>query len=233
MSNTGETGGVTHGGRRAAWAKLIAFVLVVAALAAVWRYTPLSQLVTAARITAWARAFRGFRWAPVIVMLAYTPAAFIMFPRPLITLFTVVAFGPWLGFVYGMIGIMLAALAAYYVGRALPDGTVHRLAGDKLDALSKRLRQHGVIAVLLLRITPTAPFAVESMVAGALRVKALDYSIGSFLGLAPGVLGNSVFGSQLATALEDVGRVNYWILAAVIIVLAGITIAAGRWVAKA
>jgi uncharacterized membrane protein YdjX (TVP38/TMEM64 family) len=233
MANSQGIRGAARGGRRTAWLKLLAFVLVVAALAAAWRYTPLSEFVTASRITAWARAFRGFPWAPLIAILAYTPAAFIMFPRPLITLFTVVAFGPRLGFLYGMIGMMAAALAAYYVGRALPESTVHRLAGTKLDALRKRLQQHGIIAVLLLRITPTAPFAVESMVAGAFRVKAVDYTIGSVLGLAPGVLGNSVFGSQLAAALEDMARVNYWLIAAVVIGLAGVTIAASRWVAKA
>jgi uncharacterized membrane protein YdjX (TVP38/TMEM64 family) len=71
------------------------------------------------------------------------------------------------------------------------------------------------------------------MVAGAFRVKATDYAIGSLLGLAPGVLGNSVFGSQVATALEDMSRVNYWVIAAIVVVLAAITIAASRWVAKA
>ena len=113
MANPQDTRRAAHGSRRAAWLKLLAFVLIVAALVAAWRYTPLSRFITADRITAWARAFRAFRWAPVVVMLAYTPAAFVMFPRPLITLFTVVAFGPWLGFLYGIVGMMAAALAAY------------------------------------------------------------------------------------------------------------------------
>jgi uncharacterized membrane protein YdjX (TVP38/TMEM64 family) len=143
MAHPQDTRRAAHGSRRAAWLELLAFALIVAALAAAWRYTPLSQFFTADRITAWARAFRAFRWAPAVVMLAYTPAAFVMFPRPLITLFTVVAFGPWLGFLYGMVGIMVAALAAYYVGRALPESTVYRLAGHKPDTLRKRLQQHG------------------------------------------------------------------------------------------
>ena len=32
-----------------------------------------------------------------------------LFPRALITLFGVIAFGPWLGFAYAMSGILLAA----------------------------------------------------------------------------------------------------------------------------
>ena len=51
-----------------------------------------------------------------------------MFPRPLITLAAVVAFGPWLGFLYALIGILVAAAVAYYAGRLRRD-TVRRLAG--------------------------------------------------------------------------------------------------------
>jgi phospholipase D1/2 len=75
------------------------------ALAAAWRYTPLSELVTPERIIAWAKAVRGTWWAPIAVVLIYTPSAFVLFPRPLLTLLTVIAFGPWLGFIYGMAGI--------------------------------------------------------------------------------------------------------------------------------
>jgi uncharacterized membrane protein YdjX (TVP38/TMEM64 family) len=115
----------------------------------------------------------------------------------------------------------------------LPEDTVQRLAGKKLEPLRKRLRQHRIIAVLLLRVTPTAPFAVESMVAGAFRVRVGDYAIGSLLGIMPGMFANSVVGSQLAAAFEHAGDVNYWAIAAAVVLLAGITIAASVWVAKA
>ena len=59
----------------------------------------------------WAHSIGEARWAPLVVMAAYTPAAFVMFPRPLITLFAVIAFGPVLDFVYGLVGILRAALA--------------------------------------------------------------------------------------------------------------------------
>ena len=100
--------------RKPAWGKLIGIALACAALAAAWRFTPLAELVTPERIIAWAKAVRGTWWAPVAVVLIYTPAAFVLFPRPLLTLLTVIAFGPWLGFVYGMAGILLSALATYY-----------------------------------------------------------------------------------------------------------------------
>ena len=105
--------------RGPAWGKIVAIALVIAALAAAWRYTPLSEYVNAERIEAWARNTGDVPWAPLVVMLAYTPACLVMFPRPLITLFAVLSFGAVLGFVYSIIGILGAALATYYLGRAL------------------------------------------------------------------------------------------------------------------
>jgi uncharacterized membrane protein YdjX (TVP38/TMEM64 family) len=218
--------------RRPAWGKLVAIVLACAALAAAWRYTPLSELVTAERIIAWARAVRGMPWAPVVVVLIYTPAAFVMFPRPLLTLATVVAFGPWLGFVYGMAGILLSALATYYAGCIMPPKTVERLAGGKFDHLRKVLRQHGLAAMSAIRILPVAPFALESILAGAMRLKLWHYMLGTFIGMTPGVLATSVFGDQLTRALEDPSTINWWLVAAVLIAFVVLTWLVRRWFAR-
>ena len=104
-----------------AWGKLALIALVVAGLTATWRYTPLRDSLTPERVFDWAQTFGEHWWAPLAVMAAYTPACFTMFPRPLITLFAVIAFGPVLGFAYAMSGILLASLATYFAGRLLPD----------------------------------------------------------------------------------------------------------------
>ena len=208
-------------GRRPAWGKIIAFLVFCIALAAAWRYTPLSELVTPGRMTAWARGVREYPWAPVIVILAYIPTAFLMFPRPLLTLLTVIAFGPWLGFTYGMVGIVVSALATYYAGRVLKKETVRRLAGRYYEGASKALRRHGLAAMTAMRIVPAAPFAVEGILAGAMRVKVWHFALGTVIGTLPGVLATSVFGHQIAAALEDPSLINWWIVAAVILAFAG------------
>ena len=223
--------GKKHGRRSPAWGKLLAIVVLIAALAAAWRYTPLSEYITAARITGWARAIRGWGWAPLVVIFLYTPAAFVMFPRPLLTLLTVIAFGPWLGFAYGMTGILLSALATYYVGRLLPEKAVQRLAGDKLDDVVKALRRHGLMAMLAVRIIPVAPFAVEGIIAGAVSIKVWEYTVGTFLGMLPGVLATSVFGGQLTAALEDPSTINWWIVGGLVAAMVALTWYVKRWFA--
>ena len=216
-------------GRRPAWGKLMAIALACAALAVAWRFTPLAELVTPERIIAWAKAVRGAPWAPIIVVLIYTPAAFVMFPRPLLTLLTVIAFGPALGFVYGMAGILLSALATYYAGRVLSPATVERLTGKYSTHAGKVLRRHGLAAMIAMRIVPAAPFVLEGILAGAMRIKLWHYTIGTFVGMLPGVAATSVFGDQITRALEDPSTINWWLVGAVLIAIALLTYAVKRW----
>jgi phospholipase D1/2 len=218
--------------RQPAWGKILLAVLATAALAAAWRYTPLSEFITAERIVGWARAVREVQWAPIVVIALYTPAAFLMFPRPVLTLLTVIAFGPWLGFAYGMAGILFAALATYYAGRILSPETVKRIAGDRLDEMSKKLRSHGLAAVTAVRLVPAAPFAIEGIIAGALRLKLWHYTLGTFLGMLPGVLATSVFGVQITAALEDPSTINWWIVAGVVLAFVLFTYLVRRWFSK-
>jgi phospholipase D1/2 len=215
-----------------AWGKIALIVLVVAGFAAAWRYTPLSAHVSAERIIGWAESVGGIPWAPLVVMLAYTPACFVMFPRPLITLFAVIAFGPVLGFIYSILGILGAALATYFAGRAMPAGTVRSIVGDKLNDMTEVLRRRGLLACFAMRIVPAAPFVVEGIAAGAVRIKLWHYSLGTVLGMVPGTLTTSVFGDQIQTALEDPSRINYWLIAGVVLFFVMLILLVRRWFMK-
>lgn len=218
--------------RKPAWGMIALGAIVLLALFAAWRYTPIADYVTAERVSGWARRVRETPWAPLIVIGVYTPAAFVLFPRPLLTLFTVIAFGPWLGFAYGMTGIMLSALVTYYVGRVLRPGMVERLGGEPGAQATKALRKHGLLAMFGLRVVAVAPFAVESIIAGAARMKVWEYALGTFLGMAPGVLVTTVFGNQLAALLRENGGVNFWIIGGAIVLFVAMTWAVKRWFAR-
>jgi uncharacterized membrane protein YdjX (TVP38/TMEM64 family) len=211
-----------------AWGKLAAGLLAIALLAALWRFTPLAGVVTPENTIAWAKQFGSQWWAPWIVMLAYTPACFVMFPRPLITLAAVVAFGPWLGFVYALLGIVASAVVTYYVGRRLRRDTVRRLAGAGLDRMVEVLKKYGLLAMTLLRLVPLAPFAIEGIVAGAVRLKLWHLAAGTAIGMLPGTLATTVFGGQLESALSG-GSFNWWIVGGVIALLAAGSLAVKRW----
>jgi phosphatidylserine/phosphatidylglycerophosphate/cardiolipin synthase-like enzyme/uncharacterized membrane protein YdjX (TVP38/TMEM64 family) len=209
------------------WKKAAWTMLALLGLALVWRYTPLADLLTAEHVSSWARTLSAYWWAPIILVLAYTPASLIMFPRPLLTLSAVVAFGAWLGFFYAVFGILLSAAVHYVAGRMLHRDTVRRLAGEKLNRMTHALRERGLLAITALRLVPLAPFAVEGFVAGAVRIKLWHFLVGTLIGILPGALAATIFADQLQTALSGDHQVNWWLVAGVAVIFG-----LGIWVVR-
>jgi len=58
------------------------------------------------------------------------------------------------------------------------------------------------------------------------------FMLGTFLGMLPGVLAATVFGDQLEAALRDPARINYWVVAGVLIGFAVLTLAVRKWLAR-
>ena len=63
---------------------------------------------------------------------------------------------------------------------------MRRFAGRRVNAVSRRLSQHGLWAMTLLRLLPIAPFSVVNLVAGASEMRLRDFLLGSLLGMLPG-----------------------------------------------
>jgi uncharacterized membrane protein YdjX (TVP38/TMEM64 family) len=196
-----------------------ALVIAAIGLALLWTHTPLKEVVTRENAMALADSFADYWWAPLALILAYTPASFIMFPRWLITMTAVIAFGPWKGFAYAMIGVILAGIATFIPGRLVGRDTVKRLAGPRLKPVTKFMEQRGLIAVTLVRLVPIAPFPIVNLVMGAMRVKLWHFVLGTFLGFLPGTLAATVLSDQLAQALEEPARVNFWLIGAALLAL--------------
>lgn len=209
--------------------KLVAFVFVIGTLTALWRYTPLADLIDASRVTGWAKAFADRWWAPLLILVAYTPACVIMFPRPLITLAAVVAFGPQLGFVYAISGILIAALASYLAGLGLPRRKMQKLGGKRLLKLAEILRRRSLPAMTALRLVPVAPFVVVGMCAAAIGVRLLPFLFGTLFGMLPGTLATTVFGDQLEVLLDDPEQINYGIIGSIIVLLIIASFVVRRW----
>jgi uncharacterized membrane protein YdjX (TVP38/TMEM64 family) len=217
--------------RRPAWGKILAIALVAAALFAAWRYTPLADYLTAERVNGWAQAMRATPWAPLGVVLAYTVASYVMFPRPLITIASVIAFGTWIGFAYALAGLTAAALSCYYLGRLGSEKTVRRITGDHMGRISNVLRRNAFVSMFALHLLPTPPFVVQGAVAGALRLNVWKYSAATLAGNIPGMLVTTLFGGQLANALGD-SDMSYWLLGVAIVAFVALTFFVRRWFAR-
>jgi phospholipase D1/2 len=213
--------------------RLLALLCLFAvALALAWSYTPLADLVTRENVMEWGRDFARFSWAPVLLILAYTPASYAMFPRWLITMVAVIAFGPWLGFVYGICGMLVAGLASFLPGRLVRRDTVRRLAGPRLNRLSAALYHRGALAVAVVRLLPIAPFVVVNLVMGAMRIRLRDFILGSLVGILPGMLAATVLSEQVSRLLAEPSEINGWLVAVAAALLISLVYVAQRWLRR-
>jgi uncharacterized membrane protein YdjX (TVP38/TMEM64 family) len=145
-------------------------------------------------------------------------------PITVLIVATGVAFGPLLGLIYSLLGCLMSAMLTYWVGSLIGRETVRRLAGKQVSRLSQRLARHGLTTILILRILPVAPFTVINVIAGASKVRFRDFILATFLGLLPGLLAMTFFGSRLESAIREPKVENFIILGALVVALVGITL---------
>jgi uncharacterized membrane protein YdjX (TVP38/TMEM64 family) len=119
-----------------------------------------------------------------------------------------------------MCGSLIAAAAGYTVGRRLPRDVVRRLAGEKLNRLSQALRRRGVLALTAIRLVPLGPFALQNVLAGAVRVRLPHFLVATVLGMLPGTLATTLVGSELKAMLLGSREIDYALLVVLAAVMA-------------
>ena len=217
---------------RPAWRKIGVAVLIIGALAGLWRFTPLAQYVTPQSLASLARVLRHSTWAPIVLVLAFIPAAFIMFPLPLLILIAVLAFGPLRGLSYGMSGAAAAIVATYCAGRILRYETLRSVLGEKLDGARDLFQGHTIVAAFAISTVPVPPFGVQGIMAGAMRVSFWQYMVGTLAAMLPGAILAAVFGREIARGFEDPGTLSWPLLAVTVIAFSLFGYFAKRWAAR-
>ena len=203
---------------------LLALVLcALLGLAAAWHWMPLRQWLDVDLVVAALRQF-GQAFGPLAAVAGFALALTVAVPLTFLTLVALVAFGPLAGFGCAMVAALIGAAASFGLGVYLGRDAVERLAGKRVNMLSRHLARRGLVAVILVRLVPVAPFAVVNMVAGASRIRLRDLLLGTAIGITPGTLAMMVFVDQIAAALREPTPLTF--------ALAGLTvalIAAGAW----
>ncbi|KXX64905.1 VTT domain-containing protein [Marichromatium gracile] len=124
--------------------------------------------------------------------------------------------------------VLLAALAAYGLGAYLGRPAVDRLAGGRIHRLSERLARRGILTIIAVRIVPVAPFTLLNLLAGASHIRLRDYSIGTLIGMLPGVATMAVFAEGLMALLRRAGPEQFLLLTLALALIVGLTLLARR-----
>jgi len=221
--------------RRSIRGKIAVFAgiaLVLAALAAIWHWTPLSHYMNPEELAAFADRFRDMPIAPLLVITGYIIATFLIVPHSVLVAATGIVFGPILGVIYAMSGTLASALTTYAIGRYAGRDFLRRLAGPKLARFSQHIAKRGVLSVALMRQIPLGPFALVNILCGASHIRLRDFALGTLIGLMPGAIVNVLFVHQFANAIRHPDGSTFLVLGGIAIVIVGIALLAQRFLRR-
>lgn len=210
----------------------VLFLVIFVGLAAAWHWTPLQDWLNVPALVQDLEQFKQSPSAPFIVLGGYVVGGLAVMPVTVLIAATVLTFGPALGFVYAFLGMTLSAIVTYGIGRALGREAVRRLAGPRINRLSRRLARRGVLAVMTVRILPVAPFTVVNVVAGASHIRFRDFLLGTIIGELPGLVALSLFFDQVWSTIQEPGPEKFFLLGALLALIAGGGLALRRWLGR-
>ena len=172
----------------------VVFAIVLLALA--WSFSPLKEWLNIERIVSGLHQLAD-KFGIVIAALAFALALIFAVPLTFLSVVVVVAFGPLYGFLCVMAGAQLSAVCSYAIGAVLGRDVVRKIGGQRVNRVSRKLAERGLIAVIAVRMVPVAPFGLVNMIAGASHIQLHSLLLGTLIGMAPGTLVIALFVEQI------------------------------------
>jgi phospholipase D1/2 len=207
---------------------MVVLTLLLAGLVFAWRHTPLREWADFRTLLDVVERLDEIPLAPLATMGLYLAGAVTMLPVTLLILVTVVVFGPLYGAVLALCGTVLSTGAGYLAGRLLGRNTLRRFGGRRLNRVSHQLRKHGVVAMVVLRLMPIAPFSLVNLVIGASRISLRDCLLGTALGMLPGILVSAWLVDRVAAAAREPGLLTFALLALALLLPASLLLVLRR-----
>lgn len=143
-------------------------------------------------------------WGPAIYIVMYTLRPLLLFPAIILTLAGGLAFGPWWGTLYVIIGGLLGACLCFGIARFLGREKMQNYLGDfpKIKSFDEQVVEHGFRAMLVMRIVPIFPYDPVSYLAGLSKMRFSDYVAATAIGMVPGAFAYNVLGYSLTDILS-------------------------------
>lgn len=203
-------------------------IIAVLLLMASWRWSPLREWLQPERlIEALRDGAQQLGWPLLLLLMSL--ALSLAIPLVVLTLMSMLAFGPWTGSLYIYAAALSSSAISHLLGRWLGHELLLRLGGARLQGLSQALARRGWLAVTLMRLVPAAPFALVNMLAGATHLRVWHMLVGTALGMAPGTLALAVFADQVQALLRQPGPWRWLMLGLVLLLILLLGALLRRW----
>ena len=136
-----------------------------------------------------------------VTILAFILLAFVGMPQWVLIGAAVLTFGPVLGAAISWASTLISALVNFGLGRVMGGEKLRARLGERAGRWVDRVSEEGVMAALLVRLVPVAPFVLINLAAGASTMRARDFAIGTGIGIVPKIVAIAVFGQGLVELL--------------------------------
>ena len=134
-------------------------------------------------------------WGPALFFALYVGLALIPCPKALLTAAGGALFGLWAGAGLALSAALVGAVISFGLGRLLGREAVDRLIRGRLARVDALLADHGLSAVLVVRLVPLVPFIAINYASGLSGVRFRNYVLGSAIGMVPGTLAYAALGA--------------------------------------
>lgn len=225
-----------HPRMRRALTRLLALFVMAALVFLIWRWSPLVERAGPEQIGELLDRVSASRFGGLLVVGIYLLGSLIVFPVTALIAATGVAFGPWEGLIWATVATLVASIVNFYLARLLPSEFIDRRLGRWTRKMSSRFQRDGIVAIMIARNIPFAPFTLVNVVAGLASIRFRDYLAGTILGMGPTILALTILGDRLRGAWDSPTLENVILLLLAIgvwfAVALGLQALSNRWVSS-
>ncbi len=134
-------------------------------------------------------------WGPAVYFVLYVGLSVIPCPKALLTAAGGALFGLWAGAGLALTAALVGAIISFGLGRLLGREAVDRLIRGRLARVDALVADHGLSAVLIVRLVPLVPFMAINYASGLSGVRFRHFVLGSAVGMVPGSLAYAALGA--------------------------------------
>ncbi|WP_034594082.1 TVP38/TMEM64 family protein [Hamadaea tsunoensis] len=123
----------------------------------------------------------------------------VLIPRTALSLVCGVLFGALAGAAVALSAAVLAAVATFWLGRWAGRRAIAARLGGRWSRIDGWLAQRGVLAVVVVRLLPIAPFGLMGYAYGTSSTRFRHYVIGTAIGATPSAFANTAIGAAVVS----------------------------------
>lgn len=183
--------------------KYLGLAFVVTLILGVYFLTPLKTYFSADKVVELTNQVPNNFTTYVAFLAIFAIGGCLLMPMPLAAFAASLVFPLWIAISLCVAGAFLASSTGYFMGRLISLDTFGEWVKNHLETVKKKMDGKSAYAVLALRLAPTPPFTVTSIISGSLKLNYFKYVIASTAGILPLMLLVLFFGREMLEAFKE------------------------------